>query len=110
MMNQVSRNGAWVREELLHLLTLSGTLAGLCITGVTLFHTMDVSTYKTTFADDILAITALLFLICTYVIFFALCTEREALALLLNKLVDILFLLALTCMVASGFIMMFTFL
>lgn len=107
-MNQLQRKGAWLREELLHLLTLSGTLAGLCITGVTLFHTMDVPTYMSSRADDLLAITALLFLICTYFIFFALRTERQALAMLLNKIVDTLFLLALTSMVVSGFIMIYT--
>jgi hypothetical protein len=106
-MNQSQPKGSWLRDELLHLLTLSGTLAGLCIAGVTLFHTMDAPTYQTTLADNILAVTALLFLICTYVIFFALRTEREKLALLLNKVVDILFLLALTSMVFSGFIMIY---
>ena len=32
------RRGTWLREELLQLLTLAATLAGLCITGVALFH------------------------------------------------------------------------
>ena len=59
------RRSTWLRDELLHLLTLSGSLAGLCITGVTLFHTMNSTVFQTTIADDILAITALLFLICT---------------------------------------------
>gem|GEM_PF-6825871 len=36
-MNHPNRQGTWLREELLHLLPLSGILAGLCITGVTLF-------------------------------------------------------------------------
>jgi hypothetical protein len=39
-MSPASPQGAWQREELLHLLSLSGTLAGLCITGVALFHTL----------------------------------------------------------------------
>jgi hypothetical protein len=40
MNNNATQNNTWIREELLHLLSLSGTLAGLCITGVTLFHTL----------------------------------------------------------------------
>jgi len=107
-MSQHRQKGTWLREELLHLLTISATLAGLCITGVMLIYTMDVPTFQATFADNILAITAMLFLLCTYIIFFALRTEREELALLLNKIVDIFFLIALTNMVISGFIMIYT--
>ncbi len=61
-----------------------------------------------TIADDLLAISALLFLLCTYSIFFALRTRRNTLALVLEKIADALFLLALTGMVASGFIMVYT--
>ena len=103
-MNTPSRQGTWLREELLHLLSLSGTLAGLCITGVALFHTLGRSSLSKTLADDTLAISALLFLVCTYTIFFALRTKRNSLALVLEKIADTLFLLALTGMVASGFI------
>jgi hypothetical protein len=98
----------WVREELLHLLSLSGTLAGLCITGVALFHTIGRSNLPATFADDALAISALLFLLCTYTIFIALRTKRGQVALTLEAVADGLFLLALTGMVASGIIMVYT--
>lgn len=102
------RRGNWLREELLQLLTLAGTLAGLCITGVALFHSIGRGTVPGTLADDMLAISALLFLLCTYLIFFALRVAREAVAVRLEKLVDALFLLALTGMVASGFVMVYT--
>lgn len=107
-MNTPSRQGTWLREELLHLLSLSGTLAGLCITGVALFHTLGISSASKTIADDALALSALLFLLCTYTIFFALRTKRNALALVLERIADTLFLLALTGMVASGVIMVYT--
>ena len=100
--------GTWIREELLHLLSLSGTLAGLCIAGVALFHTLGRPSLPETIADDTLAISALLFLMCTYTIFFALRTKRHAIALVLEKIADVLFFLALTGMVASGFIMVYT--
>ena len=95
---------------MLHLLSLSGTLSGLCVTGVTLFHTLGKASLQETFADDILAISALMFLLCTYAIFFTLRTKRESLALVLEKVVDSLFLLALTGMVISGFIMVYNLL
>lgn len=95
---------------MLHLLSLSGTLSGLCVTGVTLFHTLGKASLQETFADDILAISALMFLLCTYAIFFTLRTKRESIALALEKVVDSLFLLALTGMVISGFIMVYNLL
>ena len=56
LMNTALRPTTWQREELLHLLSLSATLAGLCITGVTLFHTLGRSSLPQTIADDALAI------------------------------------------------------
>ena len=107
-MDTPPRSAIRVREELLHLLSLSGTLAGLCITVVALFHTLGKTSASATIADDLLVFAALVFLVCIYVIFFALRTTREAVARSLEKVVDALFLLALTAMVASGFIMVYT--
>ncbi len=106
--NKALRDRVWLREELLHLLSLSGTLSGLCITGVTLLHTFGMSALTGTIADDILAISALLFLICTYSIFVALRSRENALAIVLEKIADTLFLLGLTGMTVSGFIMVYT--
>lgn len=89
-MSRAPRQATWIREELLHLLSASGTLAGLCITGVTLLHTMGRASLPETLADDVLAISALL-----------------SLASLLEKVADTLFLLALSGMVGSGFIMVY---
>ena len=98
----------WQREELLHLLSVSGNLAGLCIAAVALFHTLGKSVVSATIADDLLAMSALLFLVCIYVIFFALRTPTARLALRLERVADALFLAAMTGMVASGFIMVYT--
>jgi hypothetical protein len=106
-MSDTPRQATWIREELLHLLSVSATLAGLCVTGVTLFHTIGSASLPHTLADDLLAISALLFLVCTYAIFIALRTKREALAVFLEKVVDTLFLLALSGMVASAFTMVY---
>jgi len=99
---------AWVREEQLHRLSLSGTLAGLSITGVTLFHTLGRVSEVRTVADAVLAGSALLFLVCTYFIFFALRTRHARLAPTLVNIADALFLLALTGMVGAGIIMVYT--
>lgn len=107
-MDSPPQNGIWLRDELLQLLTLSGTLAGLCITGVTLFHTAGRVTVTETIADDVLAVSGLLFLGATFTLFYALRTRSKALALALERIADFLFLPALTGMTASGFIMVYT--
>lgn len=99
---------SWSREELTHLLSLSGNLAGLSITGVTIFHTFGAASATATIVDDILAVTALLFLLCCYISFFALRSNRSSLTMKLIWITDTLFLLALTLMVASGFLMLYT--
>jgi hypothetical protein len=60
----VSNDGSdlWVREELLHLLSVSGTLAGLCVTVVAVMHTLGRDVFTTTIIDDLFALCALLFL------------------------------------------------
>lgn len=102
------RRAIWQREELLHLLSLSATLAGLCVTGVTLFHTFGKSLVTQTIADDVLAVSALMFLISAYSIFWALRSHSTRLKQLLEWVADAMFLLALTGMVTSGFIMVYT--
>ena len=97
-----------LRDELLHLLSLSGTLAGLSITSVTLFHTLQKNPIATTVADDLLVLAALLFLVCTYLIFFSLKARSESGLVKLARVVDACFLIALTLMVISGFIMVYT--
>ena len=107
-MNSSPQNGTWLREELRDLLALSATLAGFCITGVTLFHTLGRASLPETIADDMLAISALLFLVCTSMFFFTLRTRSKALALTLQKIADTVFLLALGGMTLSGCIMVYT--
>lgn len=99
---------SWAREELLHLLSLSGTLAGLCITGVTLLHGgLAGSSRMESLADDMLAFSALLFMLSCYLIFFALRDRESRRAQWLEAVADGLFFLALTGMVAAGFVMVY---
>ncbi len=98
----------WHRDELISLLSISGTLAGFSITAITLFHTFAKNAGVNTIADDVLAVSALLFLLCTYTIFLCLRTQHQMRAVLLEKIADGLFLFAITGMVASGFVMVYT--
>jgi hypothetical protein len=107
-LNTATRNSKWLRDELLQLLTLWGTLAGICITGVTLFRTLGRASLPETVADDVLAVSALLFLLCTYLIFFALRTSHYRIARGMENVAEALFPAALTGMVGSGFVMVYT--
>ena len=86
-----SHHPTWMREELLQLLAVAGTLAGLSITAVALLHTLGHANATATVADDI-----------------ALRTRKPRVAHLLERAADALFLLALTGMVAAGFVMVYT--
>ena len=102
------RSDTWMREELLHLLSVSGTLAGLCVTAVAVMNTLGKSVRTTTIVDDLFALCALLFRTCRYLIFSALRTKQPTIASLLTKIIDGLFLVALTLMTTGSFLMVYT--
>jgi hypothetical protein len=64
------------REELRHLLSTWGTMSGLCITAATLFSTVR-NTASKTIVDDIFVLSALIFLLCTYCLFWSLRTRQR---------------------------------
>jgi hypothetical protein len=94
------------RDELTSLLSLSGTLAGLCI-GIVAFIN---GTHRgaTTLIDDVLATCAATFLLCIYLITFALRTRSHSRAALLTEVIELLFLATLTVMTVAGFFMVYT--
>jgi hypothetical protein len=96
------------REELLNLLSTSGSLAGLCITIVAFMNTFDKTRASITMVDDMLAMCAAAFLLCIYLIFWALRSRKPSLAGVLIKVVDAVFLLATTSMTVAAFIMIYT--
>lgn len=98
----------WLREELLHLLSLAGNMAGLCITGVTLFFTVGHASRTATIADELLVVCALVFLLCAYVIFFALRMEETRLTIILEHIADIALAIGMSLMVATGVVMAYT--
>ena len=94
------------RDELTSLLSLSGTLAGLCVGIVALINAAHRG--QTTLIDDVLASCAAVFLLCIYLITFALRTRLRARAVILASSVDWVFLTTLTVMTLAGFFMVYT--
>ena len=101
-----SDNNAVQRDELTILLSLSGTLAGLCI-GIVAFIN---ATHRgsATAIDDVLATCAATFLLCIYLIIFALRARTHKRAVLLAQIIELLFLATLTVMTVAGFFMVYT--
>ncbi len=96
------------REELRNLLSVSGTMAGLCITAVTLIATVGQTTVAGSIVDEILVTCGVLFLVCTYCIFWALRTKAPTIAERLDRIAATLFAIALTGMVSAGLLMVYS--
>lgn len=109
-MNTTEPTGTDKRDLLLRLLPMSASLSGLCIAGVTLFRSNHRLAGLETIADDLLAICSFLFLIATYMSFWALRTRRERLTDKLATASDVLFFGALSLLVSVGFMMVYTIL
>ena len=98
------------RDVLLRLLSVSASLAGLCIAALGFIEYGTPEAALRAYADEVIAFDALLFVCCVYLILWALRTSSLPRARKLSKLVDIVFLVALTTMlVASGYIVYWVF-
>jgi hypothetical protein len=107
----VSRNNNsfnWNREELLHLLSNSANLAGLCVTVVALMNTFDRRDATASIVDDLYAVCAAIFVVCIYVIFWTLRMHAGTVPMWLIRTIDTLFLVALTSMTGATFMLIYT--
>ncbi len=106
-MTDQPNSGNGTRQELLSLLSISGSLAGLCVTVVAFMNTFDKTRAEVSVVDDVFAFCAAGFLLCIYVIFWALRSHKTTLSAILLKVVDGVFLLTLTSMTIAGFAMIY---
>jgi hypothetical protein len=95
---EVARN----REVLLRLLSVTASLAGLGVAALGLMEYGAETESLRTVADEIIAADVLLFVLCVYLILWALRTRSARRALQLSRIVDFVFLLALTTLVLAG--------
>ena len=93
------------RDVLLRLLSVTASLAGLCIAALGFMEIGAPDANLRSYADEVIAVDAMLFVFCVYLILWALRTTVTARARNLALVVDIVFLFALTSMlIASGYI------
>ena len=103
-----SKDDPWDRAELHSLLSAAANLAGLCVTVVALLNTFDRAKSAVSIVDDMFAVCAAAFLLCTYLIFWVLRARKPAVILAGTRAVDALFLIALSAMTVAAFLMIYT--
>jgi len=98
------------RDVLLRLLSVTASLAGLCIAALGFVEMGDRNATMRTYADELVALDALLFVCCVYLILWALRTTSPRRAHLLARVIDVVFLFALTTMlIAAAYIIYWVF-
>ncbi|ERK09048.1 MAG: hypothetical protein QM578_13330 [Pantoea sp.] len=79
-----------------HIFMASAAMVGVCITVIGIFQVVTTLRREDTLGDDLLAINAILYLATTIMSYWALRTRNQRRNHRLEKMVDILFLVALT--------------
>lgn len=93
---------------MLSLLPTSGTLAGIGV-GLAGLLVNRPKGASATLADEILLFSALGFLVVCYLIFFAIRNIESSVSKTIMQLIDALFLISLTLIVFSGFVVAYEF-
>src|ERR1700740_1394826 len=92
----------------IHIFTTSATLVGVCLTVIGLFRVILQLKSVGTLADNFLSIDALLFLIACGLAYWALRTRNPKRRQIVEKIADVLFLVALSVMTAICALITFT--
>ena len=98
-----------LQRLLLALLSTSGTLAGLSMALVGIINLRVANTKVETFADDMFLFASVGFLVVCFLVFFALRRLESETVERWTTLIDVIFLLSMTVLVLSGFIVLYAF-
>ncbi len=88
-----------------HILPTSATMAGVCITVISIIKLTELSKLASTFIDDVLAMDSVLFLASAFLSYLSLRTD--GLATRLEYSADLLFLLGMLVMVVCAFLLVY---
>jgi cation transport ATPase len=84
----------------MHVFTVSAGMVGVCLTAIGLLRLITAQTKVQTLGDDLLAVDAILFVICVFLAFWSFKTKTTSTRRRLRLVVDILFLVGLAGMAA----------
>jgi hypothetical protein len=90
------------RDVLLRLLSVTASLAGLCMAALGFIEFGTDDGQLRAWADEVIALDALLFVCCVYLILWALRTSSPERARTLVRIIDIVFLFSLTSMLLAA--------
>ncbi len=94
------------RDVLLRLLSVTASFAGLCIAALGFLEIGAPEAATRSYADEVIALDGMLFVFCVYLILWALRTTKVSRVRTLTRIIDVIFLFALTTMLAaSGYIL-----
>lgn len=82
----------------MHVFTVSAGMVGVCLTAIGLLRLVAAQTKVQSLGDDLLAVDAMLFVVCAFLAFWSFKTSVPAVRRRLRLLVDTLFLLGLAAM------------
>ena len=82
----------------MHVFTVSAGMVGVCLTAIGLLRLIAAQSNVQTIGDDLLAVDALLFVVCAFLAFWSFKTKEPRIRRRLRLVVDTLFLAALAGM------------
>jgi hypothetical protein len=82
----------------MHVFTVSAGMVGVCLTAIGLLRIVVAQTKVQTLGDELLALDAMLFLVCVFLAFWSFKTTKTQLRKWLRMIVDVLFLTGLAGM------------
>lgn len=82
----------------MHVFAVSAGMVGVCLTAIGLLRLVTAQTKVQTLGDDLLAVDALLFVVCAFLAFWSFKTTVPSVRRRLRLVVDVLFLLGLAAM------------
>ena len=108
MLKHISEPGQ-LRQLLLAIFSTSGTLAGLSMALVGIINLRVVDTKTETIADDMFLLSSVGFLVVCYLVFFTLRRLQSKTLQHWTAAIDVLFLVSLTLLVLSGFVVLYAY-
>lgn len=90
-----------------HILPTSATMAGVCITVISIVRLVESNRHVSTIIDNLMAFTGLVFLVSCFLSYMSIRSARRSIKF--EKYADLLFLAGLSLMVVGGFLLAWEF-
>jgi len=86
-------------EMTMHVFSISAGMIGVCLTAIGILRLVTHQIQTETIGDNLLAVDAVLFVLCCFLAFWSIKTSSQGLRKMLRFTIDLLFMVALSLMV-----------